>query len=368
MSFTKEQWEDLTTRALQRLLEERGALVRPEAEAILGESPWASRLFALPANWGPEPHHVTTAHTRLVDDGVLVDRSEELNGRSVKVWVNARGLNTWGRKTEVQRAEQYKRRLYRRYLAWASNINLCGNVAEQAVDSSLRSIAGRHLWHVDAESGKLAQLPGREEFPWGPLDAGGFWPHVRSDPTSGFIPFAVEVKNIRNWIYPWSNELWELLTKLGGFPDVVPILIARRIHFMTFVLFKAAGVLGYQTRKQWFTNPGNSPEPRHRLTPDELDRIATELSFRDMTYLDDPTQPQKSLQRFFADTPYKEIDGSGLGARSLELWRQAAPIVQRHSRLRDSTLSHTERHATWASFSEEMDQAGLDTEGWASFS
>ena len=364
MSLTKEQWVDVATQALRRLLEERSALVRPEADAILGESDWVSRNLGLSLK--PQPHIVTEAHARLVEEGALVDRTEVLNKRSVKVWVDANGLTTWGRKTEVERAAATKRRLYRRYLGWAGNTNLCGNVAEQAVDSSLRSVAAAgHLSVVPAKPGHLAQLPNREKFR-GPLDAGGYWPRLRSDHASGVIPFAVEVKNIRNWIYPRSSELWGLLTKLSSFPDVVPVLIARRIHPRTFLLFKAAGVLGYQTRKQWFSNPDDSP--RHRLTPDELERVANALSFRDMTYLAAPTQPQESIERFFADTPYKKSGNRKVGTRSLELWQRAAPIVQRHSELRDPNLSPTERSNTLASFTEEIERAGLDTTGWASYS
>ena len=364
MSLTKELWVDLAARALDHLLKERSALVRPEVEAILGESNWVSHNLGLPHK--PQPHIVTAAHARLVEDGVLVDRTVVLNKRPVKVWVDARGLGTWGRKTEVERAESAKRRLYRRYLSWAGNTNLCGNVAEYAVDNSLRSLAtGGHLWVAPAKPGRLTRLPHSEKFP-GPLDAGGYWPRLRSNPVSGVIPFAVEVKNIRTWIYPRSSELWGLLTKLSGFPDVVPVLIARRIHPWTFLFFKAVGVLGYQTEKQWFTNPDNSQ--RHRLTPAELERIANALSFQDMTYLTDPTQPQEPLRRFFADTPYKESDNRKVGTRSLDIWRRAAPIVQRHSSLRHLNLSGAERSDTLASFAEEMERAGLNTRGWASFS
>jgi hypothetical protein len=52
--------------------------------------------------------------------------------------------------------------------------------------------------------------------------------------------FAVEVKNVRSWIYPWSHEVWDLLAKLGEFSDVVPILVSRRIHITTFRMFKEA--------------------------------------------------------------------------------------------------------------------------------
>ena len=179
MSLTKEQWVDLTAQALTLLIEERSALVRPEADAILCESNWVfSRNLGFPDQRPPQPHIVTAAHTRLVEEGVIVDRTKFPNKRPVKAWVDARGLNSRGRKTEVERAAGRKRRLYRRYLAWTNNTNLCGRVAEQAVDSSIRSLAAAgHLSVAPGRPGHLTRLPNREKFP-GPLDAGGYWPRV----------------------------------------------------------------------------------------------------------------------------------------------------------------------------------------------
>jgi len=40
--------------------------------------------------------------------------------------------------------------------------------------------------------------------------------------------------------------MWDLLSKLAAFPDVVPVLAARRIHPMSFKMFKDIGALGVQ--------------------------------------------------------------------------------------------------------------------------
>lgn len=59
----------------------------------------------------------------------------------------------------------------------------------------------------------------------------------------------IEVKNIREWIYPNREEVIELLLKCCSI-DAVPVLIARRIHFSTFHLLSRCGVLFHQTYNQ----------------------------------------------------------------------------------------------------------------------
>jgi hypothetical protein len=68
-------------------------------------------------------------------------------------------------------------------------------------------------------------------------------------PACGFG--GVEVKNIRPWIYPGHPAIQEMLLKCGSL-DVVPILIARRIHFSTFRVLNPCGVLLHETFNQLY--------------------------------------------------------------------------------------------------------------------
>jgi hypothetical protein len=62
-------------------------------------------------------------------------------------------------------------------------------------------------------------------------------------------PVGVEVKNIREWLYPNSKEIRELLNKCCSL-DAVPVLIARRYPFITFRLLSRCGVIVHQTYNQ----------------------------------------------------------------------------------------------------------------------
>jgi hypothetical protein len=68
-------------------------------------------------------------------------------------------------------------------------------------------------------------------------------------PTAGWA--GIEAKNIREWMYPDRSEIIELLSKSVAL-DVVPVLIARRIHFSTFAVFYPCGVILHQTYNQLF--------------------------------------------------------------------------------------------------------------------
>jgi hypothetical protein len=61
----------------------------------------------------------------------------------------------------------------------------------------------------------------------------------------------LEVKNVREWLYPNRDEIKDMLFKcchLGA----VPVLIARRIPYVTFSVLNTCGVLLHQTYNQRF--------------------------------------------------------------------------------------------------------------------
>jgi hypothetical protein len=68
-------------------------------------------------------------------------------------------------------------------------------------------------------------------------------------PESGWA--GLEAKNIREWMYPNRPEIFELLSKCLAL-NVVPILVARRIHFSTFIVLNTCGVIIHQTYNQLF--------------------------------------------------------------------------------------------------------------------
>jgi len=67
------------------------------------------------------------------------------------------------------------------------------------------------------------------------------------DPETGWA--GVEAKNVREWLYPDRQEIAELLGKAVAL-DCVPVLVGRRIPFVTFKVLSTCGVVFHQTYNQ----------------------------------------------------------------------------------------------------------------------
>lgn len=59
----------------------------------------------------------------------------------------------------------------------------------------------------------------------------------------------IEAKNVREWLYPDRREIADLIHKAVTL-DIVPVLIARRIPYVTFKVFSPCGVLFHETYNQ----------------------------------------------------------------------------------------------------------------------
>jgi len=67
----------------------------------------------------------------------------------------------------------------------------------------------------------------------------------------------IEVKNIRQWLYPNRLEFKELILKCCAL-NIVPVMIARRIHYSSFSVLNPCGVVLHQTFNQLY--PASKPD------------------------------------------------------------------------------------------------------------
>lgn len=354
-------WRALAYEAIPRLVEQRGgAVVWPEVEGLLAHRDgWIGQYAPdlRPAR-RIDPHHLGRARQQLVETGVLQPVRANLSGREVTAYLDAAAAGE-RRRTAVERVGATKRRLYRSFLGWTSDARLCGRVAERSVAATLDDLAGRAVW-LDPQrgSGEVRKVAG-EPVPGGPLDHAGLVAVDAADPRAGFVPFLVEVKNVRQTLYPPHREIWDLLWKAGHFADHVPVLIAPRVHHTTFVLFGAIGALAFLTTRQSFAPSPAIEERRFRS-------VTRGVGISHATQLQHPDRPSRPLEDFFTSTLHRgtrrDPDHSLLET-SRRLWARAAPICARPEfrRLRDQ-LAGAERSALYQQLLEELHQEDLAVE------
>lgn len=80
-----------------------------------------------------------------------------------------------------------------------------------------------------------------------PLDSGGLMPTGSVDSPGPVVALPIEVKSIRDWIYPTSKELFQLLHKAARIQEaaprhlILPVLICRKAHYTTYLMAQQVG-------------------------------------------------------------------------------------------------------------------------------
>lgn len=78
---------------------------------------------------------------------------------------------------------------------------------------------------------------------------GGKLDYILVHPNAGGM--GIEIKNTREWVYPDKDIVTQLLRKCVQI-DVVPVLMARRIHYTAFTILNACGAVIHQFYNQMY--------------------------------------------------------------------------------------------------------------------
>ena len=78
---------------------------------------------------------------------------------------------------------------------------------------------------------------------------GGKLDYILVHPIAGGM--GIEIKNTREWVYPDKDIVTQLLRKCVQI-NVVPVLMARRIHYTTFTILNACGAIIHQFYNQMY--------------------------------------------------------------------------------------------------------------------
>jgi hypothetical protein len=268
-------YRDLAAKTVIELLEVEHAVIWTEVEARLADRRWG------PTSVRIDPHHLTTARRLLIDEGLLIPTADQTRGGRIIETHSLAGAP----KREVERAASRKRLLHARFLGWAKGTRrhprgLIGGAGEAVTSASLGAATGAGYRLVPHSGGDVAQLFG-EDVPGGSLDEAAHLIVMDGDIPSGVVSVLIEVKNIREWIYPTSSEMYQLLAKATllqhSHPDraFLPVLVCRRAHKTTFVMAKLSGFYVIDAHRQFIT-------PTADITDEALIEVRSGLGFIDL--------------------------------------------------------------------------------------
>jgi hypothetical protein len=279
-THSPQQYRTWAQQVILEMLANRHVVVWPEIEARAAER-----------EHHPSPLPVDTNYLRagfdeLVAAGTVVEeaRGPTRGGRKVEV-IHLSDLT--GIRTATARAAARKSLLYARYLSWASGSpaqpGIVGPAGERIVHESLRDAAPIVGYQLPSpELGQTKQIAG-VTVPIGPLDNSAIWYDFT---TSERFVLLIEVKNVRDWIWPAGDELPQLLAKAAYMtPDLIaqgyspiPVLVCRRAHKTTFRMAQDLGFHVVDAHQQFLPEQPFATDLARRYLVD----VRSELGFIDL--------------------------------------------------------------------------------------
>jgi hypothetical protein len=118
---------------------------------------------------------------------------------------------------------------------------------------------------------------------------------ILRDPEAGYI--GVECKNVRTWLYPDRDEVTETLQKCLAL-RCLPVIIGRRVPYVSYMLLSKCGVLFHQNYTQFF------PVSEKEIADQARDK--TLLGYHDIRV---GNEPDERLRYFLETTVPKIVPG-----------------------------------------------------------
>lgn len=197
---------------------------------------------------------------------------------------------------------------YAEYHSFTQQQILCGDALERVIAESINR-GGLYIPLGGAKSNPLREIGG--------IKLKGDLDFILDIQIQDSFYVLGEAKNVREWIYPKSRYLWEFIGKCLDLTaikkPVLPVLIARKIHHLTFPFLKQIGLLGHQSHKQYL-----APQNEDQLSKIANFRHVDVLGFFDITT---NLEPPKEMDVFFSKTIPSE------GLKAAELFKANAEIL-----------------------------------------
>ncbi|MDI9891707.1 hypothetical protein [Microbacterium sp. IEGM 1404] len=351
---TKEEWARLADAVVRDVAARELAFGARELEAKAADRPWGEFPTI-------QPHLLTPAAARLRREGVISYEGAATRGGGVqRVFVTAEPSKA------AARVAGRKRLLLARYRTWATpgrdwNPSPVGSALERVVHASLLETAPYGYRLLNPSGGEVRDLLGAR-VPGGPLDSAAWLLRLDANgmPMRPVLTM-IEAKNLREWIYPRTQELYQLLDKAASVqvahPDIpiVPILVCRRLNFITGAMAKQVGMHLIETKTQFVRPVVLNVDDGQR----KVDEVVNELGY-DVTLNDEATP---AMKRQFETTLPSRVDEAAERWRLVALHPEVPDVL---SVLRDEEVLGDERTRARDEFARCVQEATGEDAIWAS--
>lgn len=293
---TRHEWQQLAEYRLLNILRRRRLCNLRQLEVKIAE--------AGPPDRRPQPMSIKDALRALLDSRAIKIGLPKDSAPSITTNFYAPAdfdPMRWGDQARAELIMQY----WPRYRQVSGTKELCGDALETLVD---KAIDTSDLYTRLGETGKAFDayfVDGLRIRNSPPLDHILFCPSRR-------ITIGVEDKNWQAWVYPHEALIRKLLRNClqNGHS---PVLVTRKIPYLTRLLFKRLGILGFETHFQYF-----HPSAKTELT------IAKHKDGLGFAYIRFDTEPPQPLVRFFHTTVPANID------RVRDIFASQEPLVREY--------------------------------------
>ena len=228
----------LAKKRIQSILRKHGiATMRTLEQKISDAGPFPQRI---------DPHVLQNAVTKLAQENVIT--IETFNGTSLQ-WIHLTSKPL----TTLQNRLKEQQHIHRKFESGGLNQRI-GQTLEIAVFKALKGSPFIFLGNYpDLDSHDDSTLYTKEEPP-ASISGKTLPDKMRLDfilMDSKGKPVGIETKNHREWVYPAHDTVRQLLLKCVIL-DAVPVLIARRIQYLTFRLLTSIGGVVHENFTQLY--------------------------------------------------------------------------------------------------------------------
>lgn len=348
-----EEWRALAAAAIVMLLEAEGAATQPEMEAKISDSKLAGFTHRV------DPHHLTVGRRRLLAAGIIESARQATRGGQVVTTYMMTGAS----KREI-RAAGRKRLLTARFHGWSAPMTEWGpaplpQALERVVHASLAKAAPHGYRLLNPGGGEVTRMFG-QPVAGGAVDNAAFYMPLVDGIAKPAVAVVIEAKNVRQWIYPQTQEMYQLLDKCArlkrSYSDqqIFPVLVCRRQHFRTGQMAKQMGFHVVGTWRQ-YVRPAVAGTPEDLLKFEQVDK---ELKFNLALH---DSEVEEMVRHFTVTIPKRIADGA------TERWaavvaEEGVPEVLR--RLRDDEVAGDDRYEALRELAELVGSATGEYAEW----